>query len=174
VQTFRILVAACVLALGVAACGGDDEETTRTATSPEEALGRAGGAVVTVDYSFPDAEIVPIFDRYSSRYPNMSLETVSGTDSENADELLRLGREAPDDVFLATDEQVLERLAAEGVLAPLPQDIRDLGTDGDPQGRWARLGGDLDGYAAILKSADVPQEAREFVRFVLEQARTTG
>jgi ABC-type glycerol-3-phosphate transport system substrate-binding protein len=170
----RIVVVACVLALGVAACGGDDDETARTATSPEEALGRAGGAVVTVDYSQPDGEMVPIFDRFSSRYPNVSLETVSGSDAENADELLRLGKEAHDDVFLATDEQVLERLAAEGVLAPLPQELRDLGTDdGDPQGRWARMGGEL-GYAAILRGTDEPQEARAFVRFVLEQARATG
>jgi ABC-type glycerol-3-phosphate transport system substrate-binding protein len=172
-EMVRIVVAACVFALGVAACGGDDDEPARTATSPEEALGRAGGAVVTVDYSQPDGKIVPIFDRFSSRYPNVSLETVSGTDEDNADELLRLGKEAHEDVFLAIDEQVLERLAAEGVLAPLPQELRDLGTDGDPQGRWARMGGGL-GYAAILKSAAEPQEARALVRFVLEQARTTG
>jgi ABC-type glycerol-3-phosphate transport system substrate-binding protein len=169
----RIVVAACVLALGVAACGGDDDETARTATSPEEAIGRAGGAVVTVDYSQPDGKIVPIFDRFSSRYPNVSLETVSGTDEDNADELLGLGKEALDDVFLATDERVLARLAAEGVLAPLPQELRDLGTDGDPQGRWARLGGGL-GYVAILKATDELEETRAFVRFVLEQARTAG
>jgi ABC-type glycerol-3-phosphate transport system substrate-binding protein len=173
VKSFRIVVAACVLALGVAACGGDDDETARTATSPEEALGRAGGAVVTVDYSQPDAKVVPIFDRFSSRNPNVALETISGTDEDNADELLRLGKEAHDDVFLATDEQVLERLAAEGVLTPLPQELRDLGTDGDPQGRWARMGGEL-GYGAIVKGTDVPEEARAFLRFVLEQARTTG
>ena len=167
------MVAACVLALGVAACGGDDDDTVRTATSPEEALGRAGGAVVTVDYSQPEGKIVPIFDRFSSRYPTVSLETVSGTDDSNADELLGQGTQAHDDVFLATDEQVLQRLAAEGVLAPLPQALRDLGTNGDPQGRWARMGGGL-GYAAIVKGTDVPEEARSFVRFVLEQADTAG
>jgi len=160
------------LALGAAACGGDDESSTPTNPSGADPLGR-GGPIVTVGYSTPQEQINPVFDRFTSRYPNVSIETTGGTDDELADAVVRegAGAEAITDVLVVSNEQTLAGLAEEGLLLTLPQALRDLGTDGDPAGRWVRSGAKIPASVAVLKSSDEPQESQDFVRTLLEMSK---
>ena len=168
----RLLVAllTCALALGAAACGGDDESTAPTIPSGADPLGR-GGPIVTVGYSTPQEQIDPVFNRFTNRYPNVSIETTGGTDDELADAVVKEGNEAFTDVLVVSNEQTLAGLAEEGLLLTLPQALRDLGTDGDPAGRWVRSGTKIPASLAVLKSSDEPKESQDFVRTLLELSK---
>ncbi|HUG16572.1 MAG TPA: iron ABC transporter substrate-binding protein [Thermomicrobiales bacterium] len=113
------IAAASALPL-LAACGDDDDPTATSApatTQPAAAVGR-----VTI-YSGRNEELVgPTISAFQERTGIEARVRYAGT-SELAAQILEEGRNSPADVYFSQDAGALGALAAEGLLAPLPEDL---------------------------------------------------
>lgn len=122
VLTLFVLLAAAV---GIAACGGDDES---------DAL---------VVYSGRNEELVgELLERYQSD-TGAELEIRYGDSSDLAATLLEEGDNTPADVFLSQDAGALGAVEDEGLLAPLPPALLDEVDEQfrSEEGRWVGLTG---------------------------------
>jgi iron(III) transport system substrate-binding protein len=122
----RLLIAASIAALTVAACGGAGSSPTpsEAALEPSASAGATGGKVVV--YSGRSEELVgPILARFEE-VTGIDAEVRYAGTSELAVLLLEEGDNSPADVFFAQDGGSLGAVAADGRLATLPQDLTDL------------------------------------------------
>jgi iron(III) transport system substrate-binding protein len=127
----RILLASlsALLALTLAACGGDDDE------------GAAGGTLTI--YSGREEEIVaPLFDRFEEE-SGIDVEVRYGDSAELAATLAEEGGDSPADLFFAQDAGSLGAVAEEGLLEELPAEVLERVDDRyrDPDGRWVGTSG---------------------------------
>jgi iron(III) transport system substrate-binding protein len=108
-KTLLFLLAAAALALGLAACGGD------------EAGGSSEDEVVV--YSGRNQDLVgELLERYQED-TGEQLSIRYGDSADLAATLLEEGDNSPADVFLSQDAGALGAVENEGLLAPLPQDV---------------------------------------------------
>src|SRR5688500_10238071 len=123
-KTFLILLALAAAAVGINACGGDDEDAL-------------------VVYSGRSQELVgDLLDRYQED-TGEKLEIRYGDSSDLAATLLEEGENTPADLFLSQDAGALGALEAENRLAPLPAALLEqveprFRSEG---GRWVGLTG---------------------------------
>jgi iron(III) transport system substrate-binding protein len=140
------LLVALTSALGLAACGSEDD----------------GDALVV--YSGRNQDLVgELFERYQ-KDTGAKLEIRYGDSSDLAATLLEEGENSPADVFVSQDAGALGAVQAEGLLAALPQPL--LGRVEErfrsDEGRWVGLTGRARTIAydkRELKPRDLPQSA---------------
>ncbi|HEV2785506.1 MAG TPA: iron ABC transporter substrate-binding protein [Solirubrobacteraceae bacterium] len=143
-KTLLTLLAVVTAALGVAACGGDDD----------------GDALVV--YSGRNQDLVgELLSRYQDD-TGAKLEIRYGDSSDLAATLLEEGENTPADLFLSQDAGALGALEAEGRLAPLPQPVLAKVEERfrSEQGRWVGLTGRARVIAydkRELKPGELPQ-----------------
>jgi iron(III) transport system substrate-binding protein len=133
------LAAAAGLALAVAACGSPaasvapsttgTEQPSASAAASESAPASASPSAALEDtlvvYSGRSEELVgPILERFEAQ-SGVDLEVRYAGTSELAATILEEGANSPADVFFSQDGGALGALDAEGILAPLPQDVLD-------------------------------------------------
>jgi iron(III) transport system substrate-binding protein len=98
-------ITALALAIGAAACGGDDDGDTLTV------------------YSGRDEELVgPLFERFTEE-SGIDLEVRYGDTAELASTILEEGENTPADVFFSQDAGALGALEKEGLLSELGEDL---------------------------------------------------
>ncbi|HSL64004.1 MAG TPA: iron ABC transporter substrate-binding protein [Gaiellaceae bacterium] len=129
----RALGVALLAALLVAAtgCGGEDD-----------AAGADDDGTLVV-YSGREEEIVePLFERFEEQ-TGIEVEARYGDSAELAATIAEEGDNSPADVFFAQDAGTLGAVAAEGLLAQLPQELlgRVDARFRDPDGRWVGTSG---------------------------------
>jgi iron(III) transport system substrate-binding protein len=120
-----ILPLAALLALIATGCGGSDD-----------------GGTLTI-YSGREEEIVaPLFDRFEEER-GIDVEVRYGDSAELAATLAEEGGDSPADVFFAQDAGSLGAVAAESLLAELPDDLLGRVDERyrDPDGRWVGTSG---------------------------------
>ncbi|HEX2085087.1 MAG TPA: iron ABC transporter substrate-binding protein [Solirubrobacteraceae bacterium] len=142
-KTFPTLLALVALALGLAACGGGDEDSL-------------------VLYSGRNQDLVgDLLQRYQDD-TGAKLEIRYGDSADLAATLLEEGEATKADVFLSQDGGALGALQQEGRLAPLPRTVLDAVEPRfrSEQGRWVGLTGRARVIAydkRELKPADLPK-----------------
>jgi iron(III) transport system substrate-binding protein len=143
-KTVLTLLALLAAALGIAACGGDDE----------------GDSLVV--YSGRNEELVgELLARYQ-KDTGAKLEIRYGDSSDLAATLLEEGDNSPADVFLSQDAGALGAVEGEDLLAPLPRETlaKVESRFRSEQGRWVGLTGRSRVIAydkRELKPRDLPQ-----------------
>ncbi|MDQ4124660.1 MAG: iron ABC transporter substrate-binding protein [Actinomycetota bacterium] len=124
-KTLLTLLLLLTAALGIAACGGDEE----------------GDALVV--YSGRNQDLVgELLERYQ-KDTGAKLEIRYGDSSDLAATLLEEGDNTPADLFLSQDAGALGALQAENLLQPLPQPLLSKVDERfrSDQGRWVGLTG---------------------------------
>lgn len=102
-----------LLALGVAACGDDDDGTAK--------LAGGDGSSLTI-YSGRDEEYVaPIVERFKKDHPDADVKVRYGDSAELAATIREEGDRSPADLFFSQDAGALGALQSAGLLAKLPQ-----------------------------------------------------
>src|SRR5688572_24068990 len=126
-----ILGALSVAALGLGACG-DDEESSDS----------GDGEVLTVYSGRSESLIAPILDQFSEE-AGIELEVRYGESAELAATILEEGENSPADVFFSQDAGSLDALEAEGLFAELPKSTlnRVEPRYRSPEGNWVGTSG---------------------------------
>jgi iron(III) transport system substrate-binding protein len=120
------------LSLGLAACGGDENEG-----------GSAGGSGKLTIYSGREEELVePLFEQFEAS-SGIDVEVRYGDSAELAATIAEEGENSPADVFFAQDPGSLGSLEGQNLLAELPDDLLEKVDDRfrDPDGHWVGTSG---------------------------------
>lgn len=155
----RALAAACacaVLAVGAAACGGDDEGA---GTAPGEV------SELTVYSGRSEALVAPIFERFTEE-TGIDLSVRYGDTAEMAATIREEGGSSPADVFFGQDAGALGALEKEGLLATLSPEVLDAvpAEFRSPDGRWVGTSGRarVIGYdTRVVDEADLPDSVMD-------------
>jgi iron(III) transport system substrate-binding protein len=117
-------VALLLAALLVAACGGNDSETLTVYSGRSKTL------------------VGPLLDRFAEE-TGIRIRVRYADTAELAATILEEGNNSPADVFFAQDAGALGALAAEGMLASLPQELLDRvpAPFRSPDGLWVGISG---------------------------------
>ena len=109
---------AAVLMIGLAACGPSEDTAEQDDQNP-------GGGSLTLYSGRNEALVQPALEDFAE-HSGLDLQVRYGGTAEMAAQLLEEGENSPADAFLAQDAGALGALAAEGMLAPLPQETLEL------------------------------------------------
>jgi len=120
----KLLLVAALLATGLAACSGGDDDALVVYSGRNENLVR------------------PLLDRFEAE-TGIDIDVKYGDTSELLPTILEEGDNSPADVFFSQDAGALGELADKGILAPLPADLTALVDPRfrDPQSRWVGVTG---------------------------------
>ena len=130
-QRVAVAAALCIAAIGVGACG-DDEESSSS----------GDGEVLTVYSGRSEDLIAPILDQFSEE-AGIELEVRYGESAELAATILEEGENSPADIFFSQDAGSLDALESEGLFAELPKSTlnRVDAQYRSPEGNWAGTSG---------------------------------
>jgi len=151
----RLAVAALALVLGVAGCGGSQEQT------------RDSDGSLTL-YSGRSEELIgPLLDRFTDE-TGITLDVRYGDTAELAAQLLEEGERTPAEVFFAQDAGALGTVAAAGGAVPLPASVTDLVPSAyvGPDRQWVAVSGRARAFVwspAVLGDQPLPQSVLELV-----------
>lgn len=115
---------------------------TAAVTALVAGCGQSGSGRLVV-YSGREEELVaPLFDRFQTK-TGIDVQVRYGDSAELAATIAEEGGNSPADVFFAQDPGSLGSVAAEGLLARLPQEMLDRVPERfrDPEGRWVGTSG---------------------------------
>lgn len=133
---------AVFVCLALAACGGAGPAGEGGETASAGGAAGEAPAALTVYSGRNESLIGPILERFGDQ-TGIPVEVRYGETAELAATLLEEGAATPADVFISQDAAALGALAGDGMLQPLPADVRErLPTRfADPEGRWVGLSG---------------------------------
>ena len=152
-KSIPALGALALAALALAGCGGDGESS--------------GDETILTVYSGREEEIVePLFAQFEQE-TGIGIEVRYGDSAELAATLAEEGDGSPADVFFAQDAGSLGAVAAEGLLATLPQDLLDRVEPRyrDREARWVGTSGRVRVVAYntdALAAGDLPISILDF------------
>ncbi|HEU0249545.1 MAG TPA: extracellular solute-binding protein [Solirubrobacteraceae bacterium] len=109
------VLASVTATLLLAACGGGSSGSSKQASSPDAPIRGQSITLYSGQHEQTTAMLVAAFERHSG----VKVKTRPGDEAELADQILQEGSSSPADVFYTENTPPLERLRAQGLLAPV-------------------------------------------------------
>ena len=154
-----IVTSVATLTIGLAACSAADPESSGQPSAAED-------TTVTV-YSGRSEELVgPLLEQFTEA-TGVEVEARYGDTAEMANLILTEGENSPADVFFAQDAGALGALAAEGLLATLPNETLERVDERfrSPSGEWVGVSGRARVVVYntdVLSESDLPDSIFDF------------
>ncbi|GAA1735756.1 iron ABC transporter substrate-binding protein [Luedemannella helvata] len=115
-RSLLTLACAGLLAIGLAACGGEEDGTSGTSATP------ASDKKITVYSGRSESLVKPLLEKFTQQ-SGITVEARYAATAAMASQLLEEGDKSPADVFFAQDAGALGAVAKKGMFAPLPNEV---------------------------------------------------